>query len=67
VLSCTSCLAYRNRLRRLSLIRATYKKPKKGELPEWDFKTGMIKAQSDRITPLGRLLLRYIDAEVTLH
>ena len=55
---------YRNHLRRLGLIRATYKKPKKGELPDWDLKTGMIKAQSNRITSLGRLLLRYIDAEV---
>lgn len=53
---------YRDHLRRLGLVRATYKKPKKGELPEWDLKTGMIKAGSDRITPLGRLLLRYIDA-----
>lgn len=55
---------YRNHLRRLGLVRATYKKPKKGEPPEWDLKTGMIKAGSDRITPLGRLLLRYIDSEV---
>lgn len=55
---------YRNHLRRLGLLRATYKKPKKGELPEWDLKTGMLKAGSDRITPLGRLVLRYIDAEV---
>lgn len=56
---------YRNHLRRLGLVRATYKKPKKGELPEWDLKTGMLKASSDRIAPLGRLLLRHIDAEVT--
>lgn len=55
---------HRNHLRRLGLVRATYKKPKKGELPEWDLKTGMLKASSDRITPLGRLLLRHIDAEV---
>jgi predicted transcriptional regulator len=54
---------YRDRLRRLGLVRATYKKPKKGEQPEWDLKTGMIKAGSPRITPLSRLLLRYIDAE----
>ena len=54
---------YRDHLRRLGLLRATYKKPKKGELPEWDLKTGMIKVASDRITPLGRLLLRYIDAD----
>lgn len=55
---------YRAHLRHLGLMRATYKKPKKGEMPEWDLKTGMIKAGSDRITPLGRLLLRHIDAQV---
>lgn len=55
---------YRNHLTRLGLLRASYKKPKKGELPEWDIKTGMLKAQGYRITPLGRLLLRYVDAEV---
>lgn len=55
---------YRAHLRRLGLLRATYKKPKKGEPPEWDLKTGMLKASSDRITPLGRLLLRHIDAKV---
>ena len=54
---------YQDHLRRLGLVRATYKKPKKSEQPEWDPKTGMIKAGSNRITPLGRLLLRYIDAE----
>ena len=54
---------YRDRLRRLGLLRATYKKPKKGELPEWDLKTGMIEAGSDKVTPLGQLLLRYIDAD----
>jgi hypothetical protein len=49
---------YRDHLRRLGLLRATYKKPKKGELPEWDLKTG-----SDKIIPLGWLLLWYIDAD----
>ncbi len=34
---------YRRHLRRLGLIRANYKKPKKNESPEWDLKTGMIK------------------------
>lgn len=53
---------YRARLARLGLLRATYKKPKKGELPEWDLKTGMIKAKGYEVTPLGRLLLRKIDA-----
>lgn len=48
-------------LQRFGLIETTFKKPKKGELPEMDIKTGMMKAQSSRITRLGKLLLRYID------
>ena len=53
---------YRAHLRRLGLLRTTYKKPKKGQLPEFDEKTGMMKAGSDRTTALGRLLLRYVEA-----
>ena len=52
---------YRASLRRLGLLQPKYKKPKKGQLPEFDEKTGMMKAGSDQITRLGRLLLRYID------
>lgn len=55
--------AFISDLQRLGLIETTFKKPKKGELPEIDIKTGMVKAQSSRITRLGRLLLRYIDME----
>lgn len=53
---------YRNNLRRLGLLRTMYKKPKKEQLPEFDEKTGMMKAGSDRTTPPGRLLLRYVEA-----
>lgn len=53
--------AFVNDLQRLGLIETTFKKPKAKELPEMDIKTGMIKAQSSRITRLGKLLLRYID------
>lgn len=56
--------AYRNHLGRLGLVRETDKKPEKGELPGWELKTGMLEAGGDGITPLGRLLLRHIDAEV---
>lgn len=56
---------YRSHLQRLGLVQEKYKKPKKNELPEWDYKTGMLKSSGTHITPLGRLLLRYIDAEVT--
>ena len=45
----------------LGLLKPRFKKPKRGELPEFDDKTGMIKAQSYEITALGRLLLRSID------
>lgn len=44
----------------LGLLRPRYKKPKKGEAPEFDLKTGMVKASSVDLTPLGRLLLRRI-------
>jgi len=45
----------------LGLLKIKFKKPKRGELPEFDEKTGMIKAQGYDITSLGRLLLRSID------
>lgn len=48
-------------LARLGLLKSRFKKPKQGNLPEFDEKTGMIKAQGNDISPLGRLLLRSID------
>lgn len=45
---------------RLGLLRLRFKRPKRGELPEFDERTGMIKARGDDITRLGRLLLRYV-------
>jgi len=45
----------------LGLLKVKFKRPKRGELPEFDDKTGMIKAQSYDISALGRLLLRSID------
>lgn len=44
----------------LGLIRRRFSKPKKGEFPEFDEKTGMVKATGIDITPLGKLLLRRI-------
>ena len=52
---------YKNNLVKLGLFRPNFKKPKKGEIPEFDEKTGMIKAQGYDITPLGRLLLKSIN------
>lgn len=52
---------YKKKLTDLDLLRVTYKRIKKGELPEFDDRTGMPKAQGCTITSLGKLLLRYID------
>jgi hypothetical protein len=52
---------YRNHLTRLGLLRQRYKRPKRGELPEFDDRTGMVKATGRELTALGRLLLRRID------
>ena len=48
-------------LTNLGLLKPRFKKPKRGELPEFDEKTGMIKAQGYDITGLGGLLIRSID------
>jgi len=52
---------YREKLVNLNLLHREFKKPKKGEFPEFDEKTGMIKASGYKLTSLGRLFLRYID------
>ncbi|MFP4437330.1 MAG: hypothetical protein ACLFVO_08790 [Chloroflexaceae bacterium] len=55
--------SFEHHLVRLGLLQVKFKKPKKGELPTFDEKTGMIAAKGFQITPLGRLLLRHIDQE----
>ena len=55
--------AYRANLTRLDLLKIRFQTPKRGELPEFDEKTGMVKAQGYDITSLGRLLLRSIDQD----
>jgi hypothetical protein len=50
----------------LGLLRRRFKTFKKGEVPEYDDKTGMIKAVGHEITPLGRLLLKSIDQGGTI-
>jgi hypothetical protein len=52
---------YQKKLVELRLLRPVYKRLKKGELPEFDEETGMPKVTGHRITPLGKLFLRYID------
>ncbi|WP_426992937.1 hypothetical protein [Methylomonas sp. CM2] len=48
-------------LTNLGLIKPRFSKPRKGELPDFDDKTGMMKASGYNITNLGDLLLRSID------
>ncbi len=52
---------HKEHLSRLGLLKIRFKKPSKGEVPEFDENTGMIKAQGYDITPLGELFLRSID------
>lgn len=53
--------SYYEHLVRLDLLRNNYRRIKRGELPEFDERTGTMKASGRQITPLGRLLLRVID------
>ncbi len=57
--------SYKDRLIELGLLKPTYKRVKKGEIPEFDEKTGGLKISSHNTTPLGKLLLRYIDLDQT--
>lgn len=51
---------YKEKLVRLNLLKRKFKKPRKGESPEFDEKTGMIKSSGFEITSIGRLFLKYI-------
>ena len=55
---------YNLHLTNLGLLKGRFKTLRKGDLPEFDQETGMIKATSYGITMLGRLLLRSIDQAV---
>lgn len=50
----------RQQLAALGVLRLNFERPRRGELPEFDDKTGMIKSRGYTLTPLGRLLLRQI-------
>ena len=56
--------SFRERLVQLELIKPRYKKPKKGEFPEFDPKTGRMKASGYEITRMGRTLVRFINVEL---
>lgn len=53
--------SYRQHLLDLSLIRQRFKNPKRGEFPEFDQKTGMIKAHGSEVTRWGKMFLRYLE------
>jgi len=52
--------SYKENLAKLNLLKRRFKRPKRGELPDFDEKTGMIKATGYEITYLGRMLLVHI-------
>jgi len=52
---------YKEKLVRLNLLSKRFPKPKKGEPPEFDDKTGMVKSSGYEITSLGKLFLKHID------
>jgi hypothetical protein len=56
--------SFRWQLVEVGLLQPKFKKPKKGQLPEFDEKTGMVKQQGFGISQLGRILLRVIDEAV---
>jgi hypothetical protein len=53
--------SYRQHLHDLGLLRLRFAKPKRGELPQFDEKTGMMKANGVDVTRLGKMLLRYLN------
>ena len=53
--------SYETNLVRLGLIQMRFRKPMRGESPEFDEETGMMKSSGYDITDLGKLLLRSID------
>lgn len=55
--------AYKAHLVSLGLLRPRFKSVRKGEFPEFDKNTGMMKASGHQVAPLGRLLLRFVQPE----
>jgi outer membrane murein-binding lipoprotein Lpp len=54
---------YKVHLERLGLIKPHFRHARRGEFPEFDDKTGMMKVSYHGVTMLGRLLLRFIDLD----
>ncbi len=53
--------SYRQHLVQLQLLKPTFRSPRRGEMPEFDETTGMMKASGYDVTWLGKLLLKRID------
>lgn len=53
--------SYHQHLKDLGLTRPRFKSVRRGEIPEFDDKTGMMKANGSEITRLGIMLLRYLN------
>ncbi len=53
--------SYRQHLHELGLLRQRFKKAKKGEFPDFDDKTGMMKASGSDVTRLGKMLLKNLN------
>ncbi len=56
--------SFRERLNQLGLIRPRYKKPRRNEFPDFDYKTGRVKSSGYEITNLGKLLVKFINEEM---
>lgn len=56
----TIYVAARQKLISLGLLRPRFSVPRKGESPEFDKATGMLKSSGTGLTPLGHLLLKRI-------
>ena len=54
---------YREKLVNLNLLTKKFPNIKKGEIPEFDKETGMLKSNGYELTSFGRLFLKYIDLE----
>jgi hypothetical protein len=52
---------HKRNLTNLGLLTPRFKNLKKGEIPEFDSKTGMMKSQGHQTTLLGRLLLKRLE------
>lgn len=53
--------SYRQHLYDLGLVRWRFKRTRTGELPEFDNRTGRMKALGSEVTRLGKMLLRYLN------